>query len=187
MRTTLPTTITNEFAEETPAISDYLELTPVGGQTFRLACFECNWAGAGNAATHGFAFEKPIEWNGSSTQTMTLAIARTASFNGIGVDFGQWAIDNLLRGAAVKLWWRGGLDAEIAAALAANKLQPCFDGTVQGAEAGPQFVYLACSTEYAARSMTPLIKVSVPTFNHVPAPGATVVHNGVQRQLGGVQ
>ncbi len=184
MRTLLPTTITDEFNEETPAISYYMELTPVGGQTFRLACYECNWSGAGNAATHGFGFEKPTDWTGSSTQTMTLAIARTASFNGIGVDFGQWALDSLLRNATVKLWWRGGLDAEIAAALAAGKLQPCFDGWVQSAQAGPQFVYLACSTEYAARSMTPLIRVSTPTFKYVPAAGATVTHNGVQRQLG---
>lgn len=184
MRTTLPTTITDEFARETPAISYYLELTPVGKPTFRLACYECNWSGAGNAATHGFAFEKPIDWTGSSTQMMTLAIARTASFNGIGVDFGQWALDEVLRNAAVKLYWRGGLDAEIAAALAAGKLQPCFEGWVQSAQAAPQFVYLACSTEYAARAMTPMIRVAAPTFNYVPAAGATVMHNNVQRQLG---
>lgn len=183
MSRTLPTTITDEFTKETPAISYYMELTTAAGAVYKMANYDVNWGAASGVATLGFTFADPITWDGSSTQTCSLAIPRGESLSVLGVDFGALALANQLRNGAVKIWMRGGLDAELATALAANKLQPWFNGRMLSCAVGPQVVTVRCTTEWAVYGMTPSVRIGAPTFNFVPAAGAGVTYNSGVLQL----
>lgn len=186
MSRTLPTTITDEFVKETPAISYYAELTRSDGVVYRFAVFEVNWATSG-AATLGFTFTEPIVWAGSSTQTCKIAIPRSLSLSGLGADIGELALANVIRNGVLKLWLRGGLDAELATALAANKLKPWFDGRIVGCDTAPDYVEITASTEYQAEGMTPNKRIATPQFAYLPAAGATRSYNGGYLQLGSEQ
>lgn len=175
--------ISDEFVAETPAISYYCELMRSDGVLYRFAVFEVNWAVNG-AATLGFTFTEPIVWQGSSTLTCKLAIPRGLSLRGLGVDIGDLALANVIRNGTLKLWLRGGLDAELAAALAAGKLKPWFDGRIVGCDTAPDYVEITASTEYQAEGMTPNKRVVAPQFAYVPAPGATRGYNGGVLQMG---
>lgn len=183
MSRTLPPTIVAEFATETPALSYYAELTRSDGTTYAFAVFEVNWSTSG-AATLGFVFTEPIVWSGSSTQTCKVAIPRAVSLSALGVDIGELALANVLRNGELKIWLRGGLDAELGAALAAGKLQPWFVGRVVGCETAPDFVEITASTEFQAEGMTPNRRVMAAQFKHLPAPGTTRPYNGGVVQLG---
>lgn len=175
---TFPAVIVAELAKETPAISYYLELTRSDGVMYRMATFDVNWHGVTGSATLGFAFVEPIAWSGSSTQTCKIALPRALTLTNLGADIGDLALANVLRNGTVKIWMRGGLDAELATALAAGDLQPWFDGRVMGCETAPHEVQLTCSTEYQAEGMTPSIRITAPTFNHLPSAGTTAPYGG---------
>lgn len=180
---TFPTTVSDEFTKETPVISYYMELATSSGTTYKIANYDVNWGAAVGAGTLGFAFTEPIAWTGSSTQTCKIAIPRSLTLTTLGADIGTLALSNLLRNGTVKIWLRGGLDAELAVALAANKLQPWFDGRILNCFVAPDQIEIMCSTEWAAEGMTPNIRIAAPTFNYLPSVGASVTYNGGTLQL----
>lgn len=180
---TFPTTISDEFAKETSAISYYMELATSAGTTYKMAAFDVNWNGAAGAATLGFAFTEPITWDGSSTQTCKIAIPRYLTLISLNADIGTLALANTLRNGTIKLWLRGGLDAELAAALAAGKLQPWFEGRILAAFVSPDVVEVTCSTEWAVEGMTPVVRITPALCSLLPAPGATVAYGGGMLQL----
>ncbi len=183
----LPGVFDDEAALETPAISYYMELTLLGGASFRFANYDVNWTGAGNAATHGWRYAQALAWAGSSTQSMALDVSRQAAINALGADFGDWSLANLLRGAQIKLWWRASLDADLVGALAAGRLVYIFGGRVLSCDVAPLAVTLKCSTAYAAESMTPIARIAPPVFNYVPGVGDALPYNGGTLQMGGGQ
>lgn len=179
-----PAPIAAQFDRDTPIISYYMKLTRSDGVEYRLANYDVNWHGLAGAATLGFHFEDPIVWQGSSTQTCRIVIPRSLTLNGLGDDIGDQALANVLRNGTVDLWLRGGLDAELVTALAADQLKPWYSGRIIGCATGPDVVVISCSTEYQMLGMTPQIRITPPTFNFLPAVGATTPYSGGVLQLG---